>query len=187
MMPWRPVLIALAISFTVPARAAMVESGFTESVYLSSAVLQRITGMAWAPDGSRRLFLALKNGGIHIVREGALVATPFVTVSPVYSSGSETGLIGLAFDPDYVTNRFLYVLVTVSDSEQRIYRYRDAGDVGVDQTALVTGLPTAGVNHNGGGIGIGHDGHLYWTIRSQTARARTTTSSGREGFATRSR
>ncbi|MBJ6761422.1 PQQ-dependent sugar dehydrogenase [Myxococcaceae bacterium JPH2] len=159
---------------TTSAWAATVPTGFTDTVY-SSPDLGPATGMAWAPDGSGRLFITLKGGTVRVVRleEGAFVAQPgkpsapaselFATETPIFTN-SECGLIGMAFDPNYVVNRYVYFFVTVTSSEQRIVRYTDTGTIGTARTEVVVGLPTRGVNHDGGGLGFGPDGKLYWSI-----------------------
>ncbi|MCY1035941.1 PQQ-dependent sugar dehydrogenase [Corallococcus sp. BB11-1] len=152
---------------------ATVPAGFTETSYTSNT-LTPATGMAWAPDGSGRLFVTLKNGAIRTVamKNGALETQPntqtlvtrvFAT-EPTVHTNSECGLIGIAFDPNYVVNRYVYVFVTVSPSEQRIVRYTDANGTGTARTEVVRSLPTTGNNHDGGGIGFGPDGKLYWAI-----------------------
>ncbi|MBU8896404.1 hypothetical protein DRW03_11525 [Corallococcus sp. H22C18031201] len=159
---------------TTSAGAATVPTGFTDTVY-SSADLGPATGMAWAPDGSGRLFIPLKTGAVRVVRleKGAFVAQPGKPTAPLSEefarepnvfTNSECGLIGMAFDPNYVVNRYVYFFVTVSAAEQRIVRYTDTGSVGTARTEVVVGLPTRGVNHDGGGLGLGPDGKLYWSI-----------------------
>ncbi len=143
------------------AQATTLDSNFQETTF--ATVGPEVTGLAWAPDGSNRLFAARKGGVIQIVKNGTVLATPFATVSPVYLN-SECGLIGICFDPNFMVNGYVYVFVTVSSSEQQIIRYRTVGDVGTNKTVLVPGLPTIGQNHDGGGIGIGPDGKLYWSI-----------------------
>ncbi|MGH6921418.1 MAG: PQQ-dependent sugar dehydrogenase, partial [Geminicoccaceae bacterium] len=76
----------------------------------------------------------------------------------------ECGLIGIAFDPNYLINGYIYFFVTVSNSEQQIIRYTDNNNTGVDPLPIVTNLPTIGANHDGGGIGFGPDGKLYVAI-----------------------
>jgi glucose/arabinose dehydrogenase len=143
------------------ARGAILDSNFTETPFAS--VGSELTGMAWAPDGSGRLFITKKAGDVVIVKDGTLLATPFATVSPVYTA-VECGVIGICFDPNFMVNGYVYLFVTVSSSQQQIIRYTAVGDVGMNKTVLVSGLPTAGSNHDGGGIGIGPDGKLYWSI-----------------------
>lgn len=162
----------LFLMMASPARAA-VPAGFVETSSSSSS-LSQATGMAWAPDGSGRLFVTLKNGIVRTVamKDGVLETQPgtstlvtrtFAT-EPVVHVNSECGLIGIAFDPNYVVNRYVYVFVTVAPSEQRIVRYTDANGTGIARTEVVKGLPTAGNNHDGGGLGFGPDGKLYWSI-----------------------
>lgn len=159
----RRLLAALALLLlTVQSRGAVVDTvNFTETPFTVQS-LTSVTGMAWAPDGSNRLFLIRKGGEVRIVKNGALLAAPFA--SDVVYTASECGLIGIAFDPGFVTNGFVYLFMTVSAAEQQIVRYRAAEDTGVDRTVIVPGLPTVGANHDGGGLGFGPDGMLYWSI-----------------------
>ncbi|MCY1043237.1 PQQ-dependent sugar dehydrogenase [Corallococcus sp. bb12-1] len=168
----RSPLVASLLSLLLSAPAwATVPAGFTETNY-SSNTLTPATGMAWAPDGSGRLFVTLKNGAIRTVamkdgvletQAGSLVTRVFAT-EPTVHTNSECGLIGIAFDPNYVVNRYVYFFVTVSASEQRIVRYTDSNGTGIARAEVVRNLPTTGNNHDGGGIGFGPDGKLYWAI-----------------------
>ena len=146
---------------TQPASATILDPNFTESTFVTN--LSDPTGIAWAPDGSQRLFISTKAGAVRIIENGVLLPTPFATISPVFTN-SECGLIGLAFDPDFLNNRYVYFFVTVSASEQQIIRYTANGNVGTNKTTIVPDLPTAGQNHDGGAIGFGPDGKLYWAI-----------------------
>ncbi|MFZ5472134.1 MAG: PQQ-dependent sugar dehydrogenase [Myxococcota bacterium] len=161
---------------TLPARAAFVAlvcatwpawggtgfpQNFTETVYASG--LPATTAMAWAPDGSNRLFVALQSGQIRVVKNGALLPTPFATVTPIRNF-SECGLLGITFDPSFASNGYVYVFACVSNTESQIIRYTAVGDVGTAKTTLIGGLPTVGDTHNGGGISVGPDAKLYWAI-----------------------
>ena len=84
-----------------------------------------------AGDGSGRLFIVQKNGVIRLYKNGALVATPFLTIS--VATSSEQGLLGLAFHPSYdgTTERRFYVSYTSTESgnPQRIAEFQTvAGD-----------------------------------------------------------
>lgn len=143
------------------ASATVTDPAFSESVHLAGTGMAGTTAMAWAPDGSDRLFYARQNGTLRVYSGGVLWV--FASFSPLYASG-ECGVLGLAFDPNYVVNHYLYVFVTVSAGEQQIIRLTDDGGIGKDPTVIVAGLPTRGGGHNAGGIGFGPDGKLYWSI-----------------------
>jgi glucose/arabinose dehydrogenase len=148
--------------FTFLAQAA--GEVFSDTLYLSdNNGLNQMTGLAWAPDGSNRLFAIRKTGQVMIIQNGAVLPTPFVTVSPIFLD-DECGLVGFAFDPSFITNGYIYFFVTASSSEQRIVRYTASGNLGTNPTIIKSGLPTKGTYHNGGGLGIGPDGKIYWAI-----------------------
>jgi glucose/arabinose dehydrogenase len=60
--------------------------------------LDQPTCIAWAPDGSNRLFVSLKAQGIAVIENGRLRAQLFGTFPGLYTQ-SECGVLGLAFDP----------------------------------------------------------------------------------------
>lgn len=88
-------------------------SGFTSSTFVSG--LSEPTAMAFAPDG--RLFVSEKNGTVRVVKNGGTLPTPFVTI-PVDST-NDHGLIGIALDPDFATNGYVYVQYTATTSTLR--------------------------------------------------------------------
>ena len=63
--------------------------------------------MEIAPDG--RIFVCQQGGSLRVIKDGALLSTPFLTLS-VDASG-ERGLLGIAFDPNFASNNFIYVHV----------------------------------------------------------------------------
>ncbi|HZN54333.1 MAG TPA: PQQ-dependent sugar dehydrogenase, partial [Candidatus Polarisedimenticolaceae bacterium] len=168
-----PMFLLASLLAASPGRAAIVAGEpWTETSWFTSPVFSVITGMAWAPDGSGRLFVTEKAGTVLIVNFGpppTLAATPFATITPIQTT-SECGLLGLAFDPDFANNGFVYFFVSVSSSEQQIIRYTDSGGVGIAKTTIVSGLPTAGGNHDGGAVAFGRDGKLYWGVGDNEMR-----------------
>ncbi|NTX06179.1 sorbosone dehydrogenase family protein [Myxococcus sp. CA040A] len=166
-------LLILLLLLAAPVWAA-VPTGFTETVFQSST-LNQATGMAWAPDGSGRLFITIKSGPIRVVSTenglpqtttpgGTALVTSLFATEPVVHTNSECGVIGIAFDPNFTVNRYVYIFVTVSASEQQIVRYTDSNGTGTARTVIVSRLPTRGENHDGGGIGFGPDGKLYFAV-----------------------
>ncbi|MEA2610060.1 MAG: hypothetical protein QOJ75_2303, partial [Chloroflexota bacterium] len=118
-----------------------------------------------ADDGSGRLFVVEKTGKIRIVTHGAVAAVPFLDLSASVSSGSEQGLLGLAFHPGYKSNGKLYVSYTDHNGTSIIREYRVSStnpnrvDGASGRTILRLRQPYQ--NHNGGDIAFGPDGYLY--------------------------
>ena len=81
--------------------------------------------LAISPTGDDRLFIVAKRGQVRIVDAGGtLLATPFLDVSGIISRTGERGLLGLAFHPDYATNRKFYVNFTNTAGDTIIREYR---------------------------------------------------------------
>src|SRR5436309_221039 len=141
--------------------AATLPPGFTETEF-GGSLSGAPTAMEFSPDG--RLFICLQTGQVRIIKNGSLLATPFLSLS-VDSSG-ERGLLGVAFDPNFFTNHYVYVYYTVSTSpiHNRVSRFTAAGDVAASGSEVIIlnldNLSSA-TNHNGGALHFGADGKLY--------------------------
>ena len=120
--------------------------------------------MEFAPDG--RLFVAQQGGKLRVVKNGSLLAEPFVTL-PVDSNG-DRGLIGVAFDPNFAVNQYVYVYYTATTPtiHNRVSRFTANGDVAVPGSERILfeidPLGTATI-HNGGDLQFRPDGKLYIT------------------------
>src|SRR5436190_6184572 len=110
-------------------QAATLPSGFTESQF-GANVGSSPTAMEFAPDG--RLFVCLQGGALRVISSsGMLLPDPFVTVSTL--ANGERGLLGVAFDPDFANNPYVYVYYTVTTNpiHNRVSRFTANGDVAV--------------------------------------------------------
>jgi len=157
--PWRRRLTGLELLETRLALAAL-PAGFSE-VPLATG-LRNPTAMAIAPDG--RIFIAEQNGDLRVVKNGVLLDDEFLHVS--VNSAGERGLLGVAFDPNFATNNFVYVYYTTSTSpiHNRVSRFTANGDIvipGSERVLLNLDNLSAATNHNGGAIHFGRDGKLY--------------------------
>ncbi|MGQ0795391.1 MAG: PQQ-dependent sugar dehydrogenase, partial [Nitrosopumilaceae archaeon] len=163
------IILGGSISFpqdNKPIHIAEAAGTFVDSTFISG--LSSPTAMEFSPDG--RLFVAQKSGALRVIKDGVLLSTPFLTV-PVNSSG-ERGLLGIAFDPNFATNGYVYVYYTTSSTpiHNRISRFTadpanpDIALAGSELQILnLENLSTA-TNHNGGAIHFGNDGKLYVAV-----------------------
>src|SRR5262245_11916872 len=106
----RSTFLASSLLWVSISSAATLPAGFSETRV--AAGLANPTAMAIAPDG--RVFVSEQGGTLRVVKNNALLVQPFLTLG-VNSSG-ERGLLGVAFDPDFQTNRFIYVYYTTASS-----------------------------------------------------------------------
>ena len=158
---------AIAISLFLSAsslRAATLPAGFTETQF-GSNVGSGPTAMEFAPDG--RLFVCLQGGQIRVIENGTLLTAPFVTVTTV--ANGERGLLGIAFDPNFASNHFVYVYYTFSTApiHNRVSRFTADGNVAVagsETVILELDNLSSATNHNGGAIHFGPDGKLYVAV-----------------------
>lgn len=114
--------------------------------------------------GDERLFVVEKGGSIKIVNpDGSVNPTPFLNISSLVSNGSEQGLLGLAFPPDYQSTGRFYVNYTNTSGNTVIARYTVSEDPNIanpDGTILLT-INQPYTNHNGGSLHFGPDGYLW--------------------------
>jgi glucose/arabinose dehydrogenase len=118
-----------------------------------------------AGDGSGRLFVVEKGGTIALLRNGQRAPRPFLDITAlVNSSGSEQGLLGLAFHPDYAHNGRFFVYYTARNGDNTLARYEVSNDPDVADAATGTVLfaqADPAPNHNGGMLAFGPDTYLY--------------------------
>ena len=129
------------------------------------------TTMAFAPASDGRIFVCQEDGNLRVVKNGALLATPFISL-PVNTEG-ERGLLGIAIDPNFLINHYIYLYYTLPDaSHNRVSRFTANGDVVVpgSETVLLDLDPLIDVNHNGGAMHFGRDGKLYIAVGDNTRR-----------------
>lgn len=127
-------------------------------------------GMFQVPDDRTRWFVVEQAGRVRVFANvaGVAVATDFVAITSRVASGGETGLLGMAFHPNFPVDPRVYLSYTHIDSSlglvSRISEFNspDAGltlDANSERIVLTVQQPES--NHNGGNIGFGPDGFLY--------------------------
>jgi glucose/arabinose dehydrogenase len=118
--------------------------------------------MSFAPDG--RLFVTERPGRVRIMDAAIRQSELALTLDDVFAEG-EAGLLGMALDPEFSQNRFVYLYYTARVSGgavNRLVRYREAGTRLGERAVLLDNVPAAGI-HDGGRVRFGPDGLLYIT------------------------
>jgi glucose/arabinose dehydrogenase/subtilisin-like proprotein convertase family protein len=145
------------------AGGTQVPDGFKTTLIADQ--LLNVTTFEFAPDG--RLFVSEQGGRLRVIKNGVLLPDPFLTVTT--DGNGERGLLGIAFDPDFGANNFIYIYYTslTPQPHNRVSRFVADGDRAVPGSEVVildlNDLSTA-ANHNGGSIHFGPDGKLYISV-----------------------
>ena len=170
---------ALIVLWGCTTYAATLPAGFTET---EISGLSNPTAMEIAPDG--RIFVCQQGGSLRVIKNGTLLATPFITLN--VDPNGERGLLGIAFDPNFATNNFLYLYYTVpiDPRHNRVSRFTANGDVvvpGSETIIMELENLTSATNHNGGGLHFGPDGKLYVAVGENATASNAQTLSNRLG------
>ena len=145
--------------------------GFSESYSLqkTKTKIAKSLFIAQPNDQSNRLFIVSQKGTIHIIQNGRKVKNPFLDIShQVHSSklpGSEEGLLGLAFHPNYQENGFIYVNYVNKNDSSIVARFQVSTNPNMANPSselILLSLAQPFGNHNGGHLAFGpNDGFLY--------------------------
>ncbi|MCI0630159.1 MAG: PQQ-dependent sugar dehydrogenase [Phycisphaerales bacterium] len=154
---------AMALSYSAssafgggtPLTTVQVTPGLVQPLYLTHA-----------PGDFERLFVIEKAGKIRIIKDGVLLATPFLNIDPLVNSTTlEWGMLGMTFHPEYASNGYFFINYIENTGDSVIARYKasDADPDIADPTSgsIVLYLDQPNANHRGGWLAFGVDGYLY--------------------------
>lgn len=167
--------VALLISSSaLPAAAARpsaVPNGFIDEIVPGLNAISQPTAFAFLPDG--RMLITSQGGDLLIYQDGALLASPALSVRERVCSNGERGLLGVTADSNFSANGYIYIYYTFkkydscstnvreTDPVNRLARYRLAANSAVEELVLIDNIPSPNSNHNGGDLQFGNDGYLY--------------------------
>ena len=148
--------IGVASSSGTSIDAVLIRSDFNQPLYVTAAPLD-----------PARLFVVERQGRIRIVNlaDNSKEPTAFLDITGLISTNGEGGLLSMAFDPDYDTNRRFFLNYTNTSGHTTIARYEaslgnpNVADLASARVLLVIDQPAS--NHNGGQVAFGPDGYLY--------------------------
>jgi glucose/arabinose dehydrogenase len=128
--------------------------------------LKEPTFVTGPSDGSKRLFVLEREGRVRVAdADGKLQSTPFLDLSDDTSTSTEEGLLGLAFDPNFTQNGYVYVDHTANDASVQVTRYtvspNNSDQADPSSATTIMSIPKRSRYHNGGTLEFGPDGYLY--------------------------
>jgi glucose/arabinose dehydrogenase len=177
-------LVTLALLLP-SASGAAPPTGFSREIVPGLNELSGPTAFDFLPDGG--MLIATKSGKLMLYQGGALRAQPVFDRESSTCDNSERGLLGVAVDPTFATNRFVFVYYTFNkfsnncptnsetDPVNRVSRLTlSEGFTTTSELVLVDNIPSPNGNHNAGDLQFGKDGYLYISAgdggRNDTAR-----------------
>jgi len=136
------------------------------------------TALAFTPDG--RLLITTQGGQVRVYQNNTLLAAPAITLSRLCAN-SERGLLGIAVDPNFTVNNYVYLFYTfnknntcptgqptnASNPVNRVSRFLLAADNTIaasSELVLIDNIHSPNGNHNGGDLHFGKDGLLYISV-----------------------
>ena len=118
-----------------------------------------------AKDGTGRLFICEREGRVQVLKNGAVLAQPFLDIAGKVTTDGEMGLLSIAFSPQYATNKKFYVVYSALNYDTVLSEFtRDNSDPDVADAMSereILRIPQPHIFHKGGQIVFGPDGYLY--------------------------
>jgi len=171
---FRPLALVFVLALLViPGAPAVAQpSGFVDELAVGGVA--EPTALAFLPDG--RMLIASKGGRLLIASGGSLAGQPAIDLGPRMCTESERGLLGVAVDPQFASNGFIYLYYTrrrgeactrntrATDPVNRVSRFVLADGRAGSEAVLVDNIPSPNGNHNAGDLHFGKDGYLYISV-----------------------
>jgi glucose/arabinose dehydrogenase len=156
--------LVVATIGAIHAPARSIVAATLTTVLVTDGVSQPV--LVTAPTGDReRLFIVELGGRIRVILNGEVLPSPFLDIADIVLTGSEEGLLGLAFHPNYADNGLFFVNYTDLDGNTVVASYSCTADPNRADPASATTILTIDqpfFNHNGGCLAFGPlDGYLY--------------------------
>jgi glucose/arabinose dehydrogenase/PKD repeat protein len=171
------VVCSLLLFPAPPTQAQTLPTGFSETNLAGD--LNRPVALAFTPDG--RLLVTNQPGQVRLIQNNTLVTTPVLSLTDVICSNSERGILGVAIDPNFATNNYIYLYYTfkrtgdctlggtqgANHPVNRVSRFTLPNTNVINRASevvLIDNIRSDGGNHNGGDLHFGPDNLLYISV-----------------------
>lgn len=134
--------------------------------YKIEVIAENLT-VPWALDISNdgKIYFTERPGSVRVIENGILNPRPLITLSPPFISQGEGGLMGIALDPNFSQNHYIYVMHSYRENNKlynRVVRLVESNNIATIDKILIDKIP-GNQFHNGGRMKIGPDKKLYIT------------------------
>lgn len=156
----KEIFFVLAVFFGFPSVFAQEYPDLGVKVETVVDNLEIPWSITWTPDGTA--FFTERSGHLKVIQSGELLEEPVLSLDV---GGVEGGLLGVALDPNYKENHFIYLYYTYNNflsTQNKVVRYVESDLTLSEDKVLIDGIP-GGPFHDGGRIKFGPDGKLYIT------------------------
>ncbi len=154
---------------TAAPAAGPVAGGYRLVGAVPSATSTRMLGFAPIPGTAAEAAVITQAGEIwRVSLNAAFAPAPYGSLAGrvISSPGDEEGLLGLAFSPDFSTDRRVYLFYTAGSPRRGVLsRFRAPGNaIDMSSEQVLLEIPQPFANHNGGHLAFGPDGMLYVAV-----------------------
>jgi glucose/arabinose dehydrogenase len=166
-------LLLLFLHENLASAVVTTPDDFTDTSFVP---VESPTALAFTPDG--RLLVTSEPGRLRVYKDGALLANPALDISGKVCTNGARGLLGIAVDPNFATNNYIYLYYTFKKHGvcpqwpnntakvpvNRVERYvLSNSNTATPDKILVDNIPNMHHN-NAGDLHFGKDGYLYVTV-----------------------
>jgi glucose/arabinose dehydrogenase len=162
-------VVLLAIVAALLATGAESATTITLPPDFSDALVASIdspTALAFTPDG--RMLITTQPGQLRVYQNGALLSTAALNLAGSnFCSTSERGLLGVAVDPNFTANGYIYLYYSPrisGECRNRLSRFTMTGNTAASELILINSIPAEFGTHNAGDVHVGKDGNLYVSV-----------------------
>ena len=164
-----PSATAPSLTSVAPGASAPTANGYRLTQILPEVNLNEMLGFVALPDTENEVVILTQNGVIYrVAMDGSAPTAVFGDVFGllIENPGSEEGLLGLAFSPNFATDSRVFIDYSAGNPRRSVLARFNVSNGVMDMTSerVILEVQQPFANHNGGQLAFGPDGFLYWGL-----------------------